>query len=150
MRGLRAVLTIVDAIVWVFVGYLIYQSAGLVFGKIIGQGFLYIFVVALLSVIGTSLSIRALGRSFVRLSMADDMSATFSVWMSRLFLMVMLVSFVIWDSYAIWVGLDIVYPKISHTIQVVSVSAFSLYTIGLVINYKSIFENCPSGNAHRR
>ncbi len=146
MRGLRAVLSIVDVAVWVGVGYLIYQSAGLVFGRLIGQGVMHIVGVALLSVVGTSLSIRALGRNLAQPTVSKGAGAMFSVWISRLFLVVMLVSFLVWDSYALWVGLSIVFPSVTSAARTILVAVFILYSAALVANYTYVFRNCPQGN----
>lgn len=141
MRGLRTVLTFLDIAVWLGVGYLIYQSAGLVFGRLIGQGVLHVVGVAVLSVVGTALSIRALGRDLAKPGNKDS-GAMFSAWMSRLFIAVMLISFLVWDGYAIRVGLGMVFPTMALTARWACLFLFFAYSIALVINYRNVFWTC--------
>ena len=143
MRVTRVVLSVIDVAVWLVVGYLIYQSAGLVFGRLIGQGVLPILIVAILSVTGTCLSIRALGRNLAQSARMSSTSTAFSIWMSRLFLGLALTSLLVWNCYALWAGLDIVFSAIGQAVKIAGIIAFLLYSAWLVFNYKSVFQNCP-------
>jgi hypothetical protein len=98
VKGIRLLAQVLDCAVWVAAGYLVFLSASLVFGRLIGEGVFPVLLVTVLSVIGTATSIRAFGRSMVPSSPTADLGARFSLWMSRLFLLVMLGCFIIWAS----------------------------------------------------
>lgn len=142
MRGARLALSVIDTVLWIVVGYLIYQSAGLVFGRVVGDGMLPVIVVAVLSVAGSCLSIRSLGRNLAQSVSVANRGLAFGIWMSRLFLGVMLVSFLVWNCYALWAGLDVVFHGILPAFKIVAIGAFLVYALWLVANYRAIFMVC--------
>ncbi len=128
MANLRRMIDVLDLIFSIFYGCVIYLGTNQAFTRQFGNAGTIAVMVAVISMVGTSVMARAFGRTLANAA---------GEWLMAVLLFIIFVNLCIWDYYAIGVGVSLVPGQLSESNrQVLVISFFVFY--GAVV-YISMF-----------